>query len=81
MRCKPILIKCFVDSKSLVETLNSTKNVDDRRLRIDIAVLRNMVENKEISSVYWIPTCKQLTDCLTKKGASSEHLLAVFSGR
>ena len=53
VRCKSIPIKCFVNSKSLVETLHSTKNVDDRRLRIDIAALRNMIENKEISRVLY----------------------------
>ena len=37
--CGKLKIKCFVDNKSLVDALYSCKNVEDRRLRINIAVL------------------------------------------
>ena len=48
--CQPI-VKCFVDNRSLVDSVYSTKFVEDKHLRIDIAVLRDMVERKEIHSV------------------------------
>ena len=35
----PPLVKCYVD-KSLVENLYSTKLVEDKQLRINIAVIR-----------------------------------------
>ena len=71
-------IQCKVDNKSLVDALSSSKQVDDRRLRIDIAVLDEMLEKKEIHNVFWVDTTSQLADCLTKRGASTEKLRAAL---
>ena len=71
---KPIKIDCYVDNKSLVDALYSSRNVDDRRLRIDIAVLQDMIERNEINSVSWVDAFYQLADCLTKRGASTVRL-------
>jgi len=52
------------------------------RLRIDIGTIKEMVENKEIKSVSWIPAKYQLADCLTKRGASTRTLLdTINNGR
>ena len=72
-------VNCYVDNKSLVDALSSTKRVEDRRLRIDLAVLEDMLAKKEISSVSWIASHQQLADCLTKRGVSTERLRAVIS--
>ena len=78
-KIKDVPINCFVDNKSLVDALSSSNQVEDRRLRIDIAVLDDMIEKKEINHVAWVDTCNQLADCLTKRGASTEKLrLAVY---
>ena len=63
----------------IIKVLSSTKRVEDRRLRIDLAVLEDMLAKKEISSVSWIASHQQLADCLTKRGASTERLRAVIS--
>ena len=73
-------IKCHVDNKSLVDALHSTKSVDDRRLRIDISVSKDMLEKREIDGVSWIESTSQLANCLTKKGASCERLWTAVSG-
>ena len=78
--CKSIPVKCFVDNRSLVEALSSYKQVDDRHLRIDISVLKDMLSAEELKEVTWVDTSKQLADCLTKKGASCNKLRAVVSG-
>ena len=72
-------VNCYVDNKSLVDALSSTKRVEDRRLRIDLAVLEDMLAKKEINSVLWIASRQQLADCLTKRGVSTERLRAVIS--
>ena len=64
-------IVCYSDSKSLVEHLASTKKANDFRLRIDIARLKQMIEDKELDSVSWIKTDDQLADCFTKSNASA----------
>ena len=74
--CGNIPVKCFVDNRSLVEALSSYKLVDDKRLRIDISVLKDMLHNGELQEVTWVDISKQLADCLTKRGASFECLCA-----
>ena len=59
--------------------LDSKKNVDDKRLRIDLAILRDLLQKKEVSSIQWIDTHGQLANCLTKKGASPAQVLAAIS--
>ena len=77
-KAEEIPIKCKVDNKSLVDALSSSKQVDGKRLRIDIAVLDDMLERKEIDQVSWVDTKWQLADCLTKRGASTENLRTVL---
>ena len=72
-------VNCYVDNKSLVDALSSTKSVEDRRLWIDLAVLEDMLAKKEISSVSWIASRQQLADCLKKRGVYTECLRAVIS--
>lgn len=66
-------VLCKTDNASLVETLNSNNLVSDRRLRIDVARLKEMKSRGEIQ-IEWIKGCDQVSDCLTKAGASSELL-------
>ena len=67
----------FVDNKSLVEAIYSTKLVSDKSLRIDIGAIKQMLKSN-IEQVKWVPGDSQLANCLTKKGASGEQLLSVF---
>ena len=64
----------MTDNLSAKETLNSSKIVSDKRLRVEISRLREMVLRKEIV-VKWIRNEEQLADCLTKRGASTAMLL------
>jgi hypothetical protein len=74
-------IQCYVDNKSLVDALYSSKMVDDRRLRLDVAVLQDMMARHEVESVSWVSTSAQLANCLTKRGASSTGLIASIGGQ
>jgi len=70
------IVKCITDSKSLFELLRTTNVTKDLRLRVDIARLRQLLENE--IDVQWIEGSYQLADCLTKSGASSNLLLNVL---
>lgn len=70
-------ITCFTDNKSLYDTLNTTNVTKDLRLRVDIARLRQMVEEEELK-IKWIAGKQQLADCLTKRGATPNKLLDVL---
>ena len=73
-------ITAMTDSKSLFDAINSTKSVEDKRLRPDIAALKEKHDLGEVNLYCWIPTGEQLADCLTKAGASTAPLLKALSG-
>ena len=47
--------------------------------RVEIGILCEMLEKKEINSVKWICHEEQLANCLKKRGASCDSLLNVLS--
>ena len=71
-------ITVMTDSKSLKDCLSTSKTLEDKRLKIDICVVRDYLKKKEIHQVCWIPTDKQLADSLTKSGANPAKLLEVL---
>ena len=73
-------ITLFTDNKSLYETVHSTKSIEDKRLKIDICILRQVLSNGEIHSIEWVETKKQIADSLTKGGASTKKLLDILNG-
>ena len=72
-------VNCYTDSKSLVDALHSTKSVEDKSLRISIAVLMDMMNSGEVTSVQWVESGEQMADCFTKAGASSVKLIKAIS--
>lgn len=75
-KCVPI--DAYVDNKSLYRNVHTTTMAEERRLRIDIATIRQMLDKNEIRTFNWIPTGKQLSDCLTKRTASDLNLSRVI---
>ena len=72
-----ITVQAFTDNQSLYSTIKTTKLTIDRRLRVEISALREMHERGEIE-VHWISKHQQLSDVLTKKGASYQSLIKVL---
>ena len=76
-----IITERITNNQSLQDICHSTKNIEGRRLRVGIVILREMLAQHEISNLEWIETSSQLSDCLTKSGASTALLLdALRSG-
>ena len=50
-----ILIRPYVDNQSVVNALYSTKEVDNKRLCIDIGATKQLIQRNEVTSVQWIP--------------------------
>ena len=69
----------MTDNKSLHDTLLSSKQVDDKHLRIDISVIDDMLARSELERVIWVSGANQLADALTKKGVSPDKLRTVLS--
>ena len=71
-------IHCITDNKSLFDAAQTTNTLADPRLKVDMAVVRQMVDRKEIV-LHWKVSAEQLADCLTKEGTSSVKLQRVVS--
>ena len=67
----------YIDSQSLFETLGTTSQGSDVRLRVEISALRQMVEEGDIR-VFWIEKEIQIADALTKNTASDKLLVQVL---
>ena len=74
-----IPVICLTDSKTLYHAVKSSKQIADKRLSIDLAMIKEKCENKEIENIIWISKEKQIADNLTKKGASCEKLIQAIS--
>ena len=72
-------IKCYVDNNDLFEAIHSKKDVSERRLRREVNIIKELIKNKDIDNVYWIPTKNQLADVLTKRGASTHNILNLLN--
>ena len=68
-------IICLTDSQSLYETIGTSHQVSDKRLRVEVSAIREMVERAEIVA-QWVNKNDQLSDVLTKKGASPNLLMS-----
>ena len=70
-------IIAIVDNKSVEVNLRSTSSVEDKRLRRDLSLIKQMIERKEVEAVQWVEGQYQLADSLTKKGVNPIKLLKV----
>ena len=61
----PIII--YTDSRSLYDGLVSLNTTTEKRLLIDLHLLRQAYERREIAEVCWIPTEQNPADALTKE--------------
>ena len=72
-------IQSFVDNKSVLDAVYSTKKVDDKRLRLDVAELKQYLEKGELNCITHVPGCQMIADGLTKRGASCKQLIETIT--
>ena len=68
-------IVCLTDCKSLWEAIKATTSVTEKRLRVEMASIKELLEKNIIQEIRWLDSSEQLADCMTKKGASPRRLL------
>ena len=73
-----IPIISVIDSNNLLEASLSTKFVEDKKLRLDIAQIQETLSTENVT-LQWIETASMLADSLTKNGVNSDPLLNVLS--
>ena len=67
-------VKIKTDNMSLCESVHSTTANEEKRLRVEIASIRESIRRKEVE-VEWVENQRQLADVLTKQGADSSKLM------
>lgn len=60
----------YTDSKSLYDGIIGINSTTEKRLLIDLTVLRETYELQEIVNAVWIPFVDNLADALTNSSAS-----------
>ena len=73
-----LLILAFVDNKNLVESIYSTSLVENKRLKIELGVIKETVKTKIVKSVSWCIGSIQIANPLTKRGAQSNLLKTIM---
>ena len=65
---KQIEVNAVTDNRGLWENLNNTRQCEEKLLRNSVALIKQMVENKEANRIDYVETSLMLADTLTKKG-------------
>ena len=61
-----IPLHVYTDSRSLYDCLTRINHTTEKRLLIDLRMLRQSYERREITEVFWIPTAQNPADAFTK---------------
>ena len=72
-------IEAFIDNEPCERGIRSTKQVSEKRLRVDIGEVQRMIEEKEVQDVSWVSKKEQLADGLTKRDVRMEALTKIMS--
>ena len=76
--CHKIPISVLCDNRSVVDAAHSSTAVKDKRLQIDISILRDIIDQREIHELRWVETGLQVANSLTKNGCSTQYLLDII---
>ena len=67
------------DSKSLIDSLHSTKKVKRKTMRVIISSLQQHMKTGRIKEINHVSSKQQLADVFTKKGVSSDTITNIVS--
>jgi hypothetical protein len=74
-----IPVEAVTDSKSLWESIHNSRQCEEKMLRPSIATAKEMKQLGYVRDIAWVPTNKQLADCMTKANKKADWLLNVAS--
>lgn len=66
---KDMPLKQYTDTKSLFDSLTTLNTTTEKCLRINLAMLRESYEKREIADIHWITTNQNPADALKQRGA------------
>ena len=74
---KKIPVKIYTDSLPLLESIASTRQVEQKLLRNTMTDLKQKLEDGDVTAYSWIETKSMTADILTKEGGEVENILEV----
>ena len=74
-----ISVEMKIDSKTLHDSLNSSRQVDEKTIRHLVSWIKQQKEDKTVQSIDWVCTEEQLADVFTKKNARTDIILSVVT--
>src|SRR5215469_12758106 len=73
-------IKVFTDSKTLHNAVGSMTKVVNMRLRVDIAYIRELLEESCIKEINWVSTRGQVADIFMKESVKRDAIRKYVEG-
>ena len=74
-----IKVEARIDSKTLFDSLHSSKQVDEKTIRHLVAWIKQQLDQGVISKIDWVNSNQQLVDVFTKKNANTDSILSELS--
>ena len=71
-------VKGIVDNKSTRDAVYSSTCVSERQLRAEIAIIKELTEEKIVSEVKWVRGQHMIADVMTKRGVNPVALMSVM---
>ena len=66
-----------IDSKTLYDSLKSTKQIDEKTIRHLIAWIKEQIEEQKVRSINWVASEEMIADIFTKANVKSDQILDV----
>ncbi len=71
-------ITAIIDNRDAYASIHSATDVGERRLRREIGMVKQWLENGEIRKLVWVPGELQAADILTKKGVNPRKIMIIL---
>ena len=70
-----IPVEMKIDSKTLMDSIDSSKQVDEKTIRHIVAWIKQQRDEKFVKDIEWITSEEMLADVFTKKNVNTDHIL------
>ena len=75
---KKIKVEIYIDKKPLLESVASTKIVENKFLVSEINAMKQLIKDETVEHITWVDTKDQLADVLTKEMVEPKKFRDVF---
>ena len=76
---KHIPVEMKIDSKTLYDSIHSSKQVEEKTIRHIIAWMKQQLEEKTVNDISWVSSSNMLADIFTKRNVNSDSLVEVMT--